>query len=115
MSVVSNTVASVAPTLVTGDRSPIAEIGTNAVYTRGNEFAQALAKVEPAEGAIDLLQNTGKLATPSAMASLQTLLQAASPASPSQPTGSMAQLQQSLQAGAERLNQASRVALDLKF
>lgn len=115
MTVVSNAVTTIAPTVVSA--SAIADTGTSAVYTRGSEFAQALSKVDPAQDALDLLQHAGRLANPDAMASLQTLLQAAAPSpnGPSQPTGSMAQLQQSLQAGGARMRDASRVALDLKF
>jgi hypothetical protein len=125
------TIASLASTLVTGDRVPDtgdlstratttanqAEAGAQVIYGRGkSEFAQTLDKVEPVQAALDLLHHSGKLASPDAMASLQTLLQAAaSSPSSTQPTSSMAQLQQSLQAGGERLREASRVGLDLKF
>jgi hypothetical protein len=115
MSLVSDAVTTVAPTIVTADRA-VNSAGANALYERGSTFAQALSKVEPAPAVQDKLDQSGKLATPDAMTSLQTLLQATQPASASsQPTGSMAQLQQSLQAGGERLRDATRVGLDLKF
>src|SRR5258708_3713843 len=71
MSLVSDAVTTVAPTIVTADRA-VNSVGANAVYERGTTFAQALSKVEPAPAVQDLLDQSGKLATPDAMTSLQT-------------------------------------------
>jgi len=116
MSVLSNAVTTIAPTMVTADRPPVTDIGNTAVYARG-EFAQALSKVEQDPTTIEALQQAGMLKTPDATSALATLAQASAQAAGQStgqptPTGTMAQLQQLLSAGGAQLQNTSRVALN---
>jgi hypothetical protein len=116
MSVLSNAVSTMNPTVVSA--TPLTDVGNNAVYSRGGEFAQALAKVEPDPTTLSALQKAGMLRTPDTQSSLATLAQASTQASAQStgqptPTGTMAQLHQLLQAGGAQLQTTSRVALNL--
>lgn len=114
MSFLSNAVTTIAPTTVSAQ--PVTDVGNNAIYSRGGEFAQALAKVVPSPATIQELQQADELKTPDAMSALATLAQASAQAvgqSPNQPTGTMGQLQQLLEAGGAQLQSTSRVALNL--
>jgi hypothetical protein len=111
-------VSSIASTVVSADRlPPVTDVGANAIYSRGGEFAQALAKVDQDPSTINALQQAGELATTAPTSGLATLAQASSQASnvPQQASGTISQLQQLLQAGGAQLNATSRVALDFKL
>jgi hypothetical protein len=118
MSVLSNTVSSaLSPTVVTA--APVTDAGNTTIYSRGGEFAQALAKVSPSPATLQELQAADELKKPDATSALATLAQASaladgqSASSQTSPTGTMAQLQQLLSAGGAQLQNTSRVALNI--
>jgi hypothetical protein len=123
MFMAANAIASIASTLVTGDRtSDLGALSTNtasttgnAVYNRGqSEFAQVLTKVEPEAQTLQDLKDNDQLALP-ADSTLANLIQAAAQQTPgaSTPTLNTAALQQALQNGGQQLLQASRLGLNL--
>ena len=84
-----------------------------ALYSRGkSEFAQTLEKVETPQQAIEVLDKIGKLATPDT--SVDTLIRAsAQPDVETPQPHSLAELNKSIQAGGERLRQATRLGAHL--
>jgi len=117
MSVLSNAVSTLSPTVVSA--APVTDSSNATVYSRGGEFAQALAKVAPNPATLQELQAADELKKPDATSALATLAQASamadgqSVASQTSPTGTMAQLQQLLSAGGAQLQNTSRVALNI--
>jgi len=103
-----------APTVVSAAREMVSDIGSQAVYAKGDsKFSQALAKVQIDPDKLDELQSDGDLATPNAL-QLAGLMQAAQePTGNPQLSGALQALQQSLQAGGQQALQASRVSLNM--
>jgi hypothetical protein len=105
-----------APTIVSAARELVSDIGSKAVYAKGDSnFSQALAKTQIDPDTLDKLQSEDELAAPNAM-QLASLLQASQqPAGDPQLSGAAQALQASLQAGGQQTLQASRVSLNMTF